>query len=275
MRKRDFLCTLGVCMSALVFAQPTPRDLLPFTTGLRICGAVSVDTDENVRISEWSSERVGIYDKGGRLVRTIDGVGDPSGNCFDDEGNFYVCAYSYGRIYKISPDGRKSVYASSFDVPAGISWIDGRLHVANRDAGELVRIEKNGKKTVLARGLPQPVSCLKFKDGAFVISCLNGSPHIMEADSSLSVLIPEISASGINIIPDGDNAFIFCVISDGTVERVTLGGTAGKRTVTREVLAKGFSTPIGVARLPDGRIIFDAWGQSAAYVLDVNRSTNR
>lgn len=52
------------------------------------------------------------------------------------------------------------------------------------------------------------------------------------------------------------------MISDGTVERITLGGKMGKRTAKRGVLAKGFSTPIGVARLPDGRIIFDAWGQS-------------
>lgn len=266
--KRLFLAS---CMlfPSLAFAQPTPRDLTPFATGLRICGAISVDSDENVRISEWSSERVGIYDKSGKLVRKIEDLGDPSGNCFDDEGNFYVCAYSYGRIYKITSDGKKSVYASGFDVPAGISWIDGCLHVANRDAGELVRIERSGKKTVLAKGLPQPVSFLRLKDGAFVISCLAGSQHILEADGSLSALIPEITSSGINIIPDGENAFIFCVISDGTVERVTLGGKPGKRTVKREILAKGFSTPIGVARLPDGRIIFDAWGQSAAFILDV------
>lgn len=96
-----------------------------------------------------------------------------------------------------------------------------------------MRIEKNGKKTVLARGLPQPVSCLRLKDGAFVISCLAGSPRILEADGSLSVLIPEIGASGINVIPDGDDAFIFCVISDGTVERVALGGSAGNRTATQ------------------------------------------
>ena len=58
-------------MSAVLFAQPTPRDLTPFATGLRICGAVSVDTDENVRISEWSSERVGIYDKGGHPLAPL------------------------------------------------------------------------------------------------------------------------------------------------------------------------------------------------------------
>lgn len=266
--KKLLLPMIAICMTGFATAQPSSGDLKPFTTGLHICGAISIDSDENVRISEWSSERVGIYDKSGKLLRTIDGVGDPSGNCFDEDGNFYVCAYSYGHIYRITPEGEKSVYASGFDVPAGISWIDGHLHVANRDAGELVRIESNGKKTVLARGLPQPVSCLKLKDGAFIISCLDGSPHILEADGTLSVLIPEITSSGINIIQDGEDAFIFCAISDGTVERVTLYGKTGKRTVKREILAKGFSTPIGVARLPDGRIIFDAWGQSAAYILE-------
>lgn len=267
---KRFVLAFCAMISSLAFAQVSPRNLKPFTTGLHICGAISIDADENIRISEWSSERVGIYDKNGKLIRTIEDIGDPSGNCFDDEGNYYVCAYSYGRIYKITPDGKKSVYATGFDVPAGIAWIDSAIHVCNRDAGELVRIEKNGKKTVLAKGLPQPVSCLKLKEGAFVISCLAGSPHILEADGSISVLIPEITSSGINIIPDGENAFIFCVISDGTVEHVTLGGKPGKRTTKREILAKGFSTPIGVARLPDGRIIFDAWGQSAAYIIETN-----
>ena len=63
------------------------------------------------------------------------------------------------------------------------------------------------------------------------------------------------------MIPDGGDAFIMCAIGNGTVECVTLDAR-------REVLAEGFSTPIGVARLPDGRLIFDALGQGAACVID-------
>ena len=250
---------------------PTPETLTPFVSALDICGALSYDGAGNLYISEWSARRVGIYNARGELADVINGIGDPSGNAFDSEGNFYVSSYSYGCVWKISPDRKKSIYADGFTVPAGLAWIDGRLHVCNRDAGEVVRIEKNGRKTVLARGLPQPVAVMKLKDGACVISCLAGSPRILESDGTLSVLIPEIKASGINIIPDGENSFLFCVISDGTVERVTLGGTPKKRTVTRTVLARGFSTPIGIARCPDGNVIFDAWGQGAAYIITVQK----
>lgn len=274
---------LAILIAASVITFPICAEsfntIVPFTAGLQICGAISVGADGNVRISEWSAKRVGIYDKDGKIVGTIKGIGDPSGNVFDNEGNFYVSSYSHRRVWKIAADGTKSVYADGFDVPAGLSWIDDCLYVANRDAGEVVRIEKNGRKTVLAHGLPQPVSVLKINDGALIISCLAGSPRILETDGRISVLIDEIRSSGINIIADGDDAFIFCVISDknggGTVERVTLGGVPGSRTARREVLASGFSTPIGTARLSDGRVIFDAWGHGAAYIIETNKQQSK
>ncbi len=243
----------------------TPETLTPFITGLNICGAISYGGDGKVYISEWSSEHVGIYDKSGKFAGVIDGIGDPSGNVFDPDGSFYVSSYSHGRVWRVAPDGEKTVYASGFDVPAGLAWIDGCLHVCNRDAGEIVRIERDGGKTMLAKGLPQPVSLLKLNDGSYVISCLAGSPRRLDADGVLSVFIPEITSSGINIIPDGDDSFILCVISGGTVERIALDW---KRTI----LASGFTTPIGVARCPDGRIIFNAWGQGAAYIIDINQT---
>ena len=268
--RKSILSLLFLLTAVIGFSEVSPQE--PFISGLQVCGAISIDADGNIWISDWSGQRVGIYDSEGRLVRTIEGIGDPSGNVFDDKGNFYVSSYSYRQVWKIDPSGRKRVYADGFDVPAGLAWIDGCLYVANRDAGELVRIEKNGRKTVLAEDLPQPVSCLKLKDGALIISCLSGSPRILEKNGKLSVLIPEITSSGINIIPDEDDSFIFCVISDGTVERVTLGGKPGNRTVKRTVLASGFHTPIGVARLPDGNIIFDAWHEGV-FILEMNAIT--
>ena len=265
--KKTLLClallALGVCTA---LAAPTPKTLEPFVTGLHICGSIAHDARGNAYISEWSSERVGIYSPEGKLIGAIENIGDPSGSVFDLEGNFYVSSYSWGRVWRVAPDGEKRVYADGFNVPAGLAWIDGRLHVCTRDAGPVMRIEHDGRQTVLASGLPQPVALIKMSDGSFIISCLAGSPRRLAPDGTLSVFIPEISSSGINIVPDGDEAFILCVISDGTVERITL-------EKKREVLAEGFSTPIGIARRADGRLIFDAWGQSAAYVIDTTSKT--
>ena len=61
-------------------SKNTPQTLKPFVTDLRICGAISVDSDQNIRISEWTSRRIGIYDKRGKLVRTIEDIGEPSGS---------------------------------------------------------------------------------------------------------------------------------------------------------------------------------------------------
>ncbi len=263
--KRTLLCLVLLVLTAgrSVAAVLSPKDLAPFVTGLGICGAISLDARGNACISEWSSGRVGIYSPEGKMIGAIEDIGDPSGNVFDPEGNFYVSSYSHGRVWRIAPDGTKSIYADGLNVPAGLAWIDRCLHVCSRDAGQIIRIEPDGTQTVIADGLPQPVALIKMKDGSFIISCLSGSPRRLAPDGTLTVFIPEITASGINMIPDGGDAFIMCVISDGTVERIRLDAR-------REVLAEGFSTPIGVARLPDGRLIFDAWGQGAAYVIDAS-----
>ena len=80
-----------VFFASAAFAEPhTPETLTPFVTGLHICGAISCGRDRNVYISEWSGERVGIYNKDGNLAGVLDGIGDPSGNVFDPEGNFSV-----------------------------------------------------------------------------------------------------------------------------------------------------------------------------------------
>ncbi|MBQ8089933.1 MAG: hypothetical protein IJ233_04270, partial [Pyramidobacter sp.] len=217
--KKTLLCLVLLALTAgrSCAAVPSPQTLAPFVTGLGICGTVSLDARGNTYISEWSSERVGIYSPEGKLIGAIEDIGDPSGNVFDPDGNFYVSSYSYGRVWRVAPDGTKTVYADGFSVPAGLAWIDGCLHVCSRDAGQIVRIEPDGSRTVIAGGLPQPVALIKMKGGSFIISCLAGSPRRLAPDGTLTVFIPEISSSDISMVPDGDDAFIMCVISGGTV----------------------------------------------------------
>ena len=61
-------------------SKNTPQTLKPFVTDLHICGAISVDSEQNIRISEWTSRRIGSYDKSGNLVRTVEDIGEPSGS---------------------------------------------------------------------------------------------------------------------------------------------------------------------------------------------------
>lgn len=255
------LAALCITLSAAAFGQQHRKDMTPFITELGIPGGVLYDNNGVLHIAEWGNQRICSYDENGRRTVVTEDVGDPSGIAFDQDNNLYVAHYSGGVVYKFDREGRKSIYASGFDVPAGIVFIDGLLHVPNRDAGEVVRIEKDGRKTVVASGLPKPVSVLR-RGNTLVVSCLDGPIYAIDSSDNALVLTPGVLGSGINIVPDGDDAFYICVISSGTVERITMNG---KRTV----LADGFDTPLGIARRPDGNLIFAAWGERSAYILDL------
>lgn len=250
-------------MSTIAFAQQGQSAMTPFITNLSIPGGLMYDRKGVLYIAEWGSQRICSYDENGKRRLVSEAVGDPSGIAFDEENNLFVAHYSGGVVYKIDQEGKKSIYASGFNVPAGITFIDGLLYVPNRDAGEVVRIEKSGEKTVVASGLPQPVSVLKQGD-KLVVSCLSGPIYVVDPSGHAQVLTPGVVGSGINIVADGDDAFYICIISSGTVERITMNGE-------RRVLAVGFDTSLGIARRPDGNLVFAAWGQRAAYKLDLGK----
>jgi sugar lactone lactonase YvrE len=260
---RHLLLVVTLCMAipTTVFSQRHLKDMSPFITGLSIPGGIAYDSSGTLYIAEWGNERVCRYDDKGIRTVVTDGVGDPSGIAFDGNDSLYVAHYSGGVVYKLDQEGRATIYASGFNVPAGITFIDGLLYVPSRDDGEVIRIERDGRKTVVASGLPQPVSVLKM-GSKLVISCLSGPIYTVDATGKAQILTPGVMGSGINIVPDGIDAFYICVISSGTVERITMDGE-------RTVLAEGFSTPLGIARRPDGNLVFSAWGQFAAYALDV------
>ena len=261
--KKFFLITFAlISIPTVIFSQQHSKNMSPFITGLSIPGGVIYDNGGTLYIAEWGNRRVCSYNEKGERTVVTENVGDPSGIAFDQDNNMYVAHYSGGAVYRFDRQGRKSIYASGFNVPAGISFIDGLLYVPNRDAGEVVRIEKDRTQTVVASGLPQPVSVLKRGD-KLVVSCLSGPIYTVDSSGKAEVLTPGVMGSGINIVPDGNDAFYICVISSGTVERITMYGE-------RTVLAEGFSTPLGIARQPDGNLLFAAWGQGAAYKLNTN-----
>jgi sugar lactone lactonase YvrE len=78
----------------------------------------------------------------------VSGVQGANGLAFDAKGNLYVSGGANGNIYKVSPDGKLSTYASGIQpgrttqliVVNGIAFgKDGKLYVANTSSGEVNR----------------------------------------------------------------------------------------------------------------------------------------
>ncbi|MEZ4599633.1 MAG: hypothetical protein R2940_07575 [Syntrophotaleaceae bacterium] len=97
------------------------------------------------------------------------GLTFPAGIAFDGEGVPYVieAGYSYGEVFRparllrLKPDGSFDVIAQDEgNVPwTGLSWHEGAFYVAangqkNPDGGKILRIENDGRISVVVDGLP-------------------------------------------------------------------------------------------------------------------------
>jgi len=60
-------------------------------------------------------------------------------------------------VIRVSPDGKVDVIADKVDLPIGIAiGPSGDFYLAARNAGQLLRISRNGTRTVLLQGLKTP-----------------------------------------------------------------------------------------------------------------------
>ena len=115
---------------------------------------VTASTPKNYNTS---SDRSG---KSRSAIKTFaSGFDGPTGIVRDEYGNFYVANYSENVIYRVSPDGQKTVFASSDDIngPLGLA-IDqrGNIYVANYLSNSIAIINKSGDTHTIVTGLNKP-----------------------------------------------------------------------------------------------------------------------
>lgn len=138
------------------------------------------------------------------------GLGSISGMATDPDGNLYV-AELHGSgavdvIYKIAPDGRRSIYASgAWLTPSSLAWgPDGRLWMGmNWVANGVYRIEPDGSRSWIAGGF-NGGSGFNSEDGQFATGVQFGSVSAIALDSRGRLFVSAVSAygdaSGISVI---------------------------------------------------------------------------
>lgn len=224
---------------------------------------MAYDADGALYVAEWGAGRVSKFDRAGARMVVAENIRQPAGLAFDDRGVLYVASYGDGGIYALEPGSAPRRIASGFSSPTGLLWDGDSLVVANRNAGEVVRVFLDGRKKVISRGHRTPVGIAKLTDGSWVVSCYGGSVDMVSPEGNVSTLTTSLSP-GAGIIPDGgpdgEEAVLVANYGGNTVERVTRDG---KSTLA----ADGPRAPVGLARMPDGRIIVGAWGDNAAYIF--------
>src|SRR5262245_14287247 len=81
------------------------------------------------------------------------GLDGPEGLAFDVAGNLYVTSF-LGHIYKFTPGGARTTFASGLNDPMGLAFDSaGNLYVADSGSGHVYKFRANGKRTTFACGL--------------------------------------------------------------------------------------------------------------------------
>lgn len=249
-------------MRAAVTATPEDRRLLgPFSSPT---GAAAT-ADGAWIVTEWSADRVTrIDDRGGRT--TLARVPAPSGVAVAADGSVLVASYSRGVVYRLAADAsadvEPTVYASGLRTPAGLSFEpDGRLLIADRGHGQVLRRERDGRLSVLARDLGTPVQAVRTQRGALVVADLAGRVVEVSADGRERLLTDRIGAPAVGLLLDRDDAVLVPDYRGSEVWRVTRDGDA--RPVLRRL-----PTPVAMARSRDGtRLAVGTWGDGSLHVF--------
>ncbi|MBL7825904.1 MAG: hypothetical protein JNJ57_04680 [Saprospiraceae bacterium] len=89
---------------------------------------------------------------------------------FDAAGNLYGSNYVGAKVYKMTPDGVESVFASGFGSPNGLAFTDdGILIMADNTGNKLYKIFPDGSKEVFVDSLQGPSGMIREKNSDTLI----------------------------------------------------------------------------------------------------------
>jgi glucose/arabinose dehydrogenase len=228
-----------------------------------------------------------------------EGLNFPTSLAFDERGTAYVAesglafggARRGGRVWRLEPDGARSLVADDLAAPVnGLLWHEALLYVSEGGAGRITRIDARGRRDAIVEGLPGPGNYhtnmavvgpdrrLYFSQGsmtnlgivgldAYELGWLRRLPHAHDVPGL------EVELAGVNVTTSnpvaglaGDTATTGAFVPFGTStvpgQRVPAGFPC-TASVMRceldgsglELVAWGLRNAWGLGFLPDGRLL--------------------
>lgn len=230
-------------------------------SGFNAPTGIAYAKDGTLYISGWGDGRISNV-KDGNVSICLDNLSSPAGLVFDDAGNLYIAGYGDGNIYIWDGKNKPRILASGFSSPTGLLWTkDNNLLVANRNAGEIVAVNASGGKKVISSGHKTPVGVAQTEDGHIFVSCYGGSVDVIAPDGKKSSISNGLGTPGVGIVPASSDSVYVVDYGRGNIAEV--GARGFKRTV-----ANGLSSPVALARTPDGNIIVGCWGDGSLHFIN-------
>ena len=190
-----------------------------------------------------------------------------------------------GKVTVINTDGSKSTLAEGLNDPKGIDMFNNQLYVA--DVDQVVRIDLNGNKTVIAKPSDfqsKPVFLNDIEvDGI-------GNVYVSDSgeDSGKHAAIYKITPqgkviqligdnSGIKrpngLLLDGVNALLVADFGTGKLFRLDFSEQDGKVKSSLTLLNQGFGSVDGLVRDPNGVLYVSDWAGGKVWQLSEPKAT--
>ncbi|RWR31885.1 hypothetical protein D2T31_02645 [Sinirhodobacter populi] len=255
---RRFLLTAAA--STIITGNPA-RAAMPerLWEGFRSPVGMGFDAAGNLYITEWSAGWVSRIAPDGSRSTFADGLSGPSGLAVGPEGMIYVASYSSDVVWRFTPDGQRSTHIIGLATPAGLSFDRaGRLMIANRRTDEILTVE-DGRLVPVIGGLRTPVGAVQTPDGGYVVSNIGGGVTIIRPNGTRVEAGQDFTTPGPGIVQTRDGRVFVADYGGTTVREILMSGGS-------QVLADGFSSPVGLVVSPDGRALLAAdWGNGAVW----------
>lgn len=233
-----------------------------------------------------------------------DGFSSPVGMAFDATGNLYVAEWGAGRVSRIDPHGRRSIFAEDLSGPSGLAiGPDGTIYVASYSRDEVYRFTPAGVRSVHVTGLATPAGLGFDRAGRLLIANRRTNQILaVAANGRLEPVIEGLQTpvgavqtpdggyvvsnigGGVTIIrPDGTRieagkAFGtpgpgIAITKDGRVFVVDYGGTTVREILSNgesRSVADGLRSPVGLTIASDGAsLLTAAWGDGTIYRIPI------
>ncbi len=219
---------------------------------------IACDANGNLYVSEWGAGCIALIRDDKKSI-ILDGISSPAGLAFDENGKLYIAGYGDGNIYVWDGTGKPEIFATGLSAPTGLLWDNGLL-VANRNAGEVVKIEPQGAKKVISRGHKLPVGIARTEDGKLFVSCYGGTVDVIGPNGQTSSISDGLSTPGVGIVSAGDNSVYVVDYAKGNIN---LLGTDG----VRKIVAGGLLSPVALAKTRDGNLLVGCWGDGTLRIV--------
>jgi sugar lactone lactonase YvrE len=131
-----------------------------FASAPGYASGIAIGPGSYVYVSFYSDGTVKRVPPGGGTMSTyVSNLSNPSGLCFDSQGNLYIANHNSNTVQVVSPTGVDSVFASGFAGPVGLVFDGtGSLYVANRYSNSISKVTKEGTITTYAHDIAVPHS---------------------------------------------------------------------------------------------------------------------